>query len=300
MRAIAIDENLWLFYEGTHSRYGHGLWPAPSVSIATVLRAGVDIEASLPNNNFINEVLMVFREESFDPVTRIRRGLLYSASNVRPDDWHVQPHPAYPEDLRTASASFSGPKISKRLFAFNAWPAMRELGSHLNSTLIALGTLEAYTLWRIVDIERVVTGEDLLTLRARSALGTLPELNESAVPPEDRAAVSDVLERLARAAYTADAGSVAHLARDAAACCLGAWLAKKNGDPTIKHKDLGELVRMLEDEHTKSMLMLLARLHSRAKPNEKARYGTRSVHQGDAEFAVSAVGMLLRELGWAL
>src|SRR5690349_7675817 len=45
MRAIAIDENLWLFYEGTHAKYGHGLWPAPSVSTATVLRAGVDIEA---------------------------------------------------------------------------------------------------------------------------------------------------------------------------------------------------------------------------------------------------------------
>jgi hypothetical protein len=177
---------------------------------------------------------------------------------------------------------------------------MRELANHLGSTLIALGTQDAFTLWRVVDVERVVTGEDLVTLRARSALGTLPELSETAVPPEDRAMVSDVLERLARAAYTADAASVAHLARDAAACCLGAWLAERKGDPKIKEKDLGELAKLLEDEQNKSMVQLLARLHSRAKPNEQARYGTRNVHQGDAEFAVSAVGMLLRELGWAV
>jgi hypothetical protein len=187
----------------------------------------------------------------------------------------------------------------EELYTFQAWRAFYELGSRLGSTLIALGTRDASTLWRVVDIERIVTGEDLVTLRARSALGTLPELNEAAIPPEDRGAVSDVLERLARAAYTADAGSVAHLARDAVQCCLGAWMAERKANPKIRHKDLAELVMMLEDEQNRSLVQLLARLHSRAKPNEKARYGTRSVHQGDAEFALSAVGMLLRELGWA-
>ncbi|MEK6211444.1 MAG: hypothetical protein AABM64_13920 [Pseudomonadota bacterium] len=295
MRAIAIEENLWLFYDGTHAKVGHAIWPAPSISTATVLRTDDEVEAALPKNNFINEMVMVFREDSFDPVTRVRRGRLYKASDLRPEDWKVQAHQAVPEEAR-----YPASRLAKRLYAFYAWPAMRELGNHLGSTLIALGTQDAYTLWRVVDIERVVTGEDLVTLRARSALGILPELNEAAVPSGDRATVSDVLERLARAAYTADAASVAHLARDAAQCCLGSWLAERNQDPKIKHKDLGELVKILEDEHSKSMVSLLARLHSRAKPNEKERFGTRSVHQGDAEFAVSAVGVLLRELGWAV
>lgn len=291
MRAIAIDEYRWLFYEGLRG-HGHAIWPSPTVSSATILRPGAEISSTLPKSNYINEALMVFREDSFDAVTRIKRGRLYGASGERPEDWRVQAHPAYAEDVY-------GRVTRKRLFAFYAWPAMRELGGHLNSTLVALGTSEAFTLWRIVDVERIVTGEDLVTLRARSALGTLPELNEAAVPPEDRAAVSDVLERLARAAYTADAASVSHLARDAAACCLGAWLAERKGDPKIKEKDLGDLAKILEDEQNRSMVQLLARLHSRAKRNEQVKHGTRSVHQGDAEFAIAAVGMLLRELAWA-
>lgn len=292
MRGIAIDEYRWLFYEGLRG-HGHAIWPSPTVSCATILRAGAEIGNSLPKSNYINEALMMFREDSFDAVTRIKRGRLYRASDERPEDWRVQAHPAYAEDVH-------GGVVPKRLFAFYAWPAMRELGCHLNSTLVALGAAEAFTLWRVVDVERIVTGEDLITLRARSALGTLPALNEAAVPTEDRAAVSDILERLARAAYTADAASVAHLARDAAASCLGAWLAERNGDPKIKEKDLGELAKMLEDEQNRSMVQLLARLHSRAKPNEQVRYGTRAVQQGDAEFALAAVGMLLRELGWAI
>ena len=295
MRALAIEDHQWLFYDGTQAKLGHGIWPAPSVSSATIIRAGDVIAGTLPQNDFINEMKMVFREDSFDPVTRVRRGRLYKASDLRPEDWSVQPHPANPEETR-----YPGLRVPKRLYAFYAWPAMRELGNHVGSTLIALGTNDAYSLWRVVDIERVVTSEDLITLRARSALGTLPELNEAAVPVEDRAVVSEVLEKLARAAYTADAGSVAHLARDAAASCLGVWLADRRGDPKIKAKDLGELSKLLEDDQNRSMVQLLARLHSRAKPNEQARYGTRSVHQGDAEFAVSAVGMLLRELGWAI
>jgi hypothetical protein len=298
MRAIAIDESLWLFYEGTHAKLGHAIWPAPSTSTATVLRAGDEVETALPTSNFINEMKMVFREDGFDSVTRVRRGRLYKASDMRPEEWQVQPHPAFPDEMRVARVY--GGSLARRLYAFYAWPAMRELANHIGTTLIALGTLEAFSLWRVVDVERVVTGEDLLTLRARSALGTLPDLNEAAVLPEDRAAISDVLERLARAAYTADAASVAHLARDAAQCCLSRWLAERNRDPRIKHKDLSGLIKILEDEQNKSMVMLLARLHSRAKPNERERYGTRSVDQGDAEFAVSAVGMLLRELGWAI
>jgi hypothetical protein len=296
MRAIAVDENLWLFYEGTHAKYGHAIWPAPAVSVATVLTNAVD-QSAIPNTNYMYEVLMIFREDSFDPVTRIRRGRLYKASGERPEDWYVQPHPAYTQDV--LEARNYGGKIPKRLVAFYAWPAMRELGGRLGSALVALGSRDAFTLWRIVDIERIVTGEDLLTLRARSALGTLPELSEAAVPVEERSVVSDVLERLARAAYTADAGSVVHLARDAAQCCLGVWLAARNGDPKIKHKDLGELAKMVDDDHNKIVTQLLARLHSRAKPNEQFRYGSRPVHHGDAEFAVLAVGMLLRELGWA-
>ena len=73
MRALAIEDHQWLFYDGTHAKLGHGIWPAPSVSSATIIRAGDAIAGTLPQNDFINEMKMVFREDSFDPVTRVRR-----------------------------------------------------------------------------------------------------------------------------------------------------------------------------------------------------------------------------------
>jgi hypothetical protein len=210
----------------------------------------------------------------------------------------VQPHPANAAELLEAQSN--GGKLPRRLVAFHAWPAMQELGSRPESVLIVLGTRDAFTLWRIVDVERIVTGEDLITLRARSALGVLPELNQAAIPPEDLQSVAEVLERLSRAAYTADAETVVQLARDAAQRCLAAWLAERRDDPQIRQKDLRELARLLKGRKNKSLVKLLARLHAPAKPDAPAESGARAVQQGDAEFALAAVGMLLRELGWAL
>jgi hypothetical protein len=298
MPAIAIDENQLLHYEGRSSQYGHALWPSPVVSVATVL-VNPDETQQIPQNNFLPEVRMVFREDSFDPVTRIRRGRLYKWSGTHPEDWHVQPHPAYPEEL--LAARIHGGKLKKRLYAFYSWPAFQELKGQ-RAALIALGTKEAYTLWRIVDIERIVTAEDLLTLRARTALGVLPELNRDAVPQDGRREVIEMLEKLVDTAYRAGPESVAHLARDAAQCCLGVWMANRRGNSKLRQQDLGPLAKMIEKEKSVSsnVAHTLARLHSRAKPNEQERFSSRPVCEGDAEFALAAVGLLLRELGWAL
>jgi len=297
MRALAVDENRSLFYEGTDARYGQPLWPAPAVSAATVL-ADAEAYAAIPNTAYLYEVPMVFREDSFDPTTRIRRGRLYKESAHKPEDWQVQPHPANAAELLEAQSN--GGKLPRSLVAFHAWPAMKELGSRPESVLIVLGTRDAFTLWRIVDVERIVTGEDLITLRARSALGVLPELNQAAIPPEDLQSVAEVLERLSRAAYTADAETVVQLARDAAQRSLGAWLAERRDDPQIRQQDLRELARLLKGKRNRSMIRLLARLHARTEPDAQGQFGERTLQQGDAEFALAAVGMLLRELGWAV
>jgi hypothetical protein len=297
MRALAVDENRWLFYEGTEAKYGLPVWPAPAVSAATVL-ADREAYGAIPKSSYLYEIPLVFREDSFDPATRLRRGRLYLESGHKPEDWQVQPHPAQAGELLEAQSNAG--KLPRRLVAFYAWPAAKELGGRSGSVLLALGTKDAFTLWRIVGIERLVTGEDLLTLRARSALGVLPELNPAAIPPQDLAGVSEALERLARAAYTADPETVAQLARDAAQGCLAAWLAERRDDPRIKQQDLRELARMLKGKRNKSVVKLLARLHARAQPDAQDQYGARPVAQGDAELAIAAVGMLLRELGWTL
>lgn len=44
---------------------------------------------------------------------------------------------------------------------------------------------------------------------------------------------------------------------------------------------------------------IIARLHSRAKPNEQEKRGTPAVTEDDAQLALSCVGLVLREQGWA-
>lgn len=44
---------------------------------------------------------------------------------------------------------------------------------------------------------------------------------------------------------------------------------------------------------------IVGRLHSRGKPNEQQAKGLRSPLDGDAEFALHAVGLAIRDFGWA-
>jgi hypothetical protein len=294
---IGIPEvNEWLVYEGDGTR-GHALWPSPTLSIAAVLSAPIETN-QLPRSDYIAEARFVFREDSFDPVTRIRRGRMYEATTTRPQEWRVPAHPVYQQE-EESTIRHTGSLLRKRIYAFQAWRSIR--GEPRGSTLIALGTAEAYTLWRIVDIERIITGEDLLTLRARNSLGVLPELNLDAIPQEDKDKLKEVIDQLTNSAYRSGPEDVIESARAATQWCLGVYLAKRDNDPKILQKDIGELVPLLEKSLVlKSIAQIFARLHSRAKPNEQERYDTRPLLDGDAEYALAAVGMLLRELGWAV
>ncbi len=296
MPAIAIEQNKFLVYEGDLRR-GRALWPAPVLSIATVITTVGDI-AMIPHSHQLSDARYVFREDSFDPVTRIRRGRLYEKPGTQPQDWQVQIHPAYNEEI--LHAKVNGGWLTKQLYWFQASSAFRRSGLFHDSAQIALGTNDAYTIWRVVDIERIYTGEDLLTLRAKSALGVLPEINGDAIPRNGRERATDVLDKLANQAYRSEPEAVVDLARSAAQCCLSIWLAEKHRNPEILKLDLGDLAKKLEDELiSRNLAIILARMHTRAKPNEQVRHGTRLLRDDDAEFALASVGMLLREIGWA-
>jgi len=300
MPHIGIPEhNESLVYEGD-STIGHGIWPSPTLSIAALLRIPIDPN-QVPRSSYLNEANFVFREDSFDPVTRIRRGRLYKASSTRPEDWWVQPHPAYYEEANITRLQGGSGRLRKRIFAFEGWRVPAELSKYKSSALIALGTADAFTLWRIIDIERIVTGEDLLTLRARNSLGVLPELNLDAIPQNGRDKLQEVLERLNNSAYRAGPEDIVESARAATQWSVGMYLANRENNPKILMNDIGELLKQLKDRRIlQSLIPIMATLHSRAKPNEQERYDTRPLMDGDAEYALASVGMILRELGWTI
>ncbi|MBO0732961.1 MAG: hypothetical protein J2P49_01295 [Methylocapsa sp.] len=158
------------------------------------------------------------------------------------------------------------------------------------------------SLWRILGSEKIITGEYLVTLKARHTLGVLPELNSNIVPKRGREKAIETFEKLVDSAYRETPGSIVDRARDAAQWCLGTWADGTN--ELLLHKDLGDLIASIDkrvnDKPTiiLSASRIVARLHARGKPNEQEKRSLRPLMEADAEFALAALGLLLREFGW--
>lgn len=264
--------------------------------MATVIHAPTDAD-NIPERTELDHARLIFREDSYDPVTRIRRGRFYNRGDgVQPQEWRVQRHPALQEE----GARDSEGCLVKRLFGFYIWAARIHLGTS-RGTLVALGIRDAMTLWSVIGVEQISTGEDLVTLKARSNLGTLPDLAEEAVPFASRARVRECLNKLADTVYKVGPESVIDRCRDASVALLGTWLEPTH--PGANKKDLGVLASWVAGSAEKAVLenaaKIIARLHARAKPNEQVTYGTRLLEESDASLAVECVGLIMREVGWA-
>jgi hypothetical protein len=289
---IGFDSNR-LVYEG-ESFYGRGLWPTPVITLATHI-ANTDSFHMIPVSDDLMCAKLAFREDSFDPVTRIRRGRFYFNPGGNPILWHVHPHSFLPSQALT----------DMRLTTYQRWQAAKELRSEGCEALVALGIADAYTMWRVVDIERISTGDDLVTLRARSSLGLLPELLQAEIPLRSLEHVVCVVDKAIQAAFRAGPESVIDRCRDAAQACVGVWFADKTKNELDRTADLSPLLDKVEKHFANEPPMVLlnaariiARLHAR-KPNEQLKRSLRGNLEGDAEVALSNLGLVLREIGWA-
>lgn len=303
---IGIDSNTWLVYEGV-SNYGHGVWPTPVVSIATLIASEADWE-TLPSSPRLEYAKLIFREDSFDPVTRVRRGRLYQwRDGALQQTWYFQPHPAEPVDRNSMTKDGH---LSRMLCTYRPAQIFSSMRPNILRAQFVLGTKSAPTVWRIVSVETVASGEELITLRARSSLGVLPELVEDQIPDEARTEVLASLGHVADAAFRSSPVSLIDLCRAAATVILAYFLESTGGAPdNVHHLDLGPLLNAFDKQQGNadgrspsaagSAVRLLQRFHSRGKPNEQKRYNIRPPTEEDAQLVLSALGFLLREMGWA-
>ena len=299
MRAIGVDVTAGLVYEGDNNR-GRGVLPTPTLFVATLLGQDLSTEP-IAEEDDLGFAGLLFREDSFDAVTRVRRGRFYErAGDSQPQQWYVLPHPG----TIFVGAHISTAGVSPHLLhGFRTFAARHRMKTGAQPSVLAFGARSAYSLWRVVDIERTATGEDLVTLRARSSLGLLPELREDAVPPDALLKVREVLETLVQSAHTSAPSSVIDRARDVALSCIGVWLSEKKGDRALRTKELSDLAKIADREEfviTASVARSIARLHASAKPNEQERHSARPPMESDAEYVLAAVGLLMRDIGWAI
>src|SRR5262249_48311174 len=111
MFGIGFDREPYAFYEGPIC-YRRAIVPSPVLSVATFIKTS-SYAGEIPESTTL-VTRFVFREDSFDPVTRIRRGRVYKWTDgyAQPSRWRVQPYPGSHDEQQMAR--FAGP-LTKEL-----------------------------------------------------------------------------------------------------------------------------------------------------------------------------------------
>ena len=225
-----------------------------------------------------NQQVLLFREDHFDPTTRIRCGRLYEKTEASWTPADVNPR---------QSPSFHINSLYKS--------AEQQVKSGAAATL---GHNGAQSHWVVILAERA---EDAyyLTLKSKTYFGVLPEVNRDTIPEANRRDILRALDTVVETAPIQAPQPVIDACRNAACHMITARFPESN---PAGEKELGPMVRWLNgNEHqTKADAAdIINRLHSRAKANAAAHHGTRPVSQQDANLAVDAIAFLLQDFGWA-
>jgi hypothetical protein len=300
MISIGIDSNNMLAYEGS-ALWGRAIWPVPVLSAAAVVSSAVSIIPSTGTTDLL-ETPLIFREDSFDSVTRVRRGRFYERNTSQPVTWHVYSHPALAGERKY---EYYHGTISKNLATFHACPVSTKYFDQLEGQpLVVIGNESRVTIWTVVSTEITLTREEIVILRQRSTFGALPEMYWDRVPEQGREQVRNTLNILSTEIFSAGPESVIDRARDAGSAILAAYLVDRKR--ATGKEDLGRLVSILAEQPRSDRPNIclnggdiLAILHPRAKPSEQAKRPLRAVREQDAELAVQLVGTMLCDLGWA-
>ncbi len=246
----------------------------------------------------------IFREDGFDPVTRIRRGRVYVGGR-RNVEWssgrvdHGPYRPAVPYRGGAAVPTWMPDEV------YDAWIPSRVSPEGVQGHSVQIGADGYVTFWRVVGVEKTSIGHILFTLRASSLLGVLPDLE---LPIADQAgnvveadSVRATLDALVDVFHRQQATPTVDAARESARVLLAAWVGSE-----AFGLDLKDVITKLPEkaEMTRWAASIINRLHPRGKSAEvehRAARGIalRSLEDADGGVGVELVGLLMREIGWA-
>lgn len=297
---LGIESETGLVYEGFGSP-SHPVISTPNITRAVLIEAEEDWK-KLPAASSNFQWTWIFREDSFDPVTRTRRGRLYMPFQTsQPNRSLVAPHPSDNPALRLNTPHG---QIVKQLYTYiSCTPLLSKSNQGLGMKL-ALGATGALSVWRIVQTELLANHCVLLTLKSLSAFSILPELDLSKIDPSHREAVRQAMDRALDSAFRETPISVVDQCKNAIAVTLARWLVQQGHDHSILSKDIGDVAKaVLSAPHSMfalgNLAQVVGRLHARGKGNEQHAQEARIPTEEDAQLALEAYGFALRDIGWA-
>lgn len=291
MKGIGIDQSSMLVYEG-NGYMGLGVWPTPSL-IPAYMANGEDAERMTPDRFDLQRVPYIFWDESYDPISRIRKGRIYERNESQPHHWSRTRHPSHNNNVNSTGSD---------LCTFRAFNLFTKLNSKkLTDPCLILGTSNHYTTWSIVDAESSISGEIILYLKSRKVLGALPKINYNKInDAKNKKHIHEKLELLYNDLVSAVPDSVVDRCREAASAIGNTYLIENEFTKTAL--DLGQVATKLRDkaklEIAANQASTLARFHSRSKHCEQYSRELRGITEQDAGFAVQALSLILVELGY--
>jgi len=297
---IGFEPDTGHVYEGAHAPQ-FAVWPSPVLSQAKLIEHESDWD-DLPKGLTQSPFAWIFREDVFDPVTRIRRGRLYQPlSNTQGQAYSVSAHPFDHDDLRKRAANRL---LMKSLYAYCPCYAFFNRSDRGLGTIVALGHGRTTSAWRVIQTELVVSDDVMVTLKAMTAYGVIPEIDKSVIDDRDRQAIERALERVVDSAFREMPISIVDHCRNAATVILSRWLVKEGAPIELLTKDLADVAKVVEKDPYKKIAArdaaeVIRKLHPRGKANEQETKGLRIPVEEDAEMAIHALGFILREIGWA-
>jgi hypothetical protein len=194
---FGIDSNTGFYYEGTSAPI-HPIISNPHTSRAVLISDDSELN-SVPSKISDTHNAWIFREDSFDPVTRTRRGRLYTRHGTGQPVMHkVRPHPSdYPPIPSIHLAGI----VPKEIFTYIRCTAILEKKNQGMGLRLALGSADAFSIWRIIQTEVLADRTVLITLKSLSAFGILPELDIDKIESNHQPAVHAAYDRALNSAF---------------------------------------------------------------------------------------------------
>lgn len=147
---LGIDQQSGQVYEGLGDPDSPAQ-PLPSVTLANLIAEEADWDR-LPHDLDSAHTSWVFREDSFDAVSRIRRGRLYQPSGQeRPSNHRVR---VSGYDSRAGSQGL----LACRLYKYHACAAILGIPHRGQGQTLVLGSLRASSAWLIIQTELLASG----------------------------------------------------------------------------------------------------------------------------------------------
>lgn len=291
MRELGICRRSGRLYEGNSSAATSVNYHAPLLPIEFV---GVDMQLNNLSDGYPS---LIFREDSFDPITKVRRGRVYSRRIGSNESWKV--HDPARNDLKRVLWD-QGEAQELDAISYNA-DSLTELRGVTPLPKVILGQEPFQSFWQILAIENQLNGKPSVILKALHSFGVVPELLSNKVPKDALVPLTEALQKVEASANRLGPVDTIDRCRDALSIVFGALIGKLG-------EDLGDALktyRIKEGASDKWNNLLthnatiVQRLHSRGKPNEEHKHGTRTVTDDDASLALKCLWFILVELNWA-